>query len=177
MHASLENICKIGGTNVIASGGISNLDDIKNVKRLDKVLFNLSKVAVINGVALSGILFSLKASTFSREHLYATYAFAFGAVLLWRIVALRLIFLFRKSGFNYKRVILIGGGNVAKQIYNYIHKKDVFGIRLLGIFSENDISFEVQKGIKKGSFEDIESFAIKNDVDEIYYTLLLLIKI
>ena len=31
--ASLENICKIGGTNVIASGGISNLDDIKNVKK------------------------------------------------------------------------------------------------------------------------------------------------
>ena len=31
--ASLDNFCKIGGTNVIASGGISNLDDIKNVKK------------------------------------------------------------------------------------------------------------------------------------------------
>ena len=30
---SLENVCKIGGTNVIASGGISNLDDVENVKR------------------------------------------------------------------------------------------------------------------------------------------------
>ena len=147
------------------------LYDIKMIRRLDRVLFNLFKAAVINGVALSGILFSLKASTFSREHLYATYAFSFGAVLIWRILALRLIYFFRKSGFNYKRVILIGGGNVAKQIYNYIHKKDVFGIRLLGIFSENDIIFEVKKGVKKGNFEDIESFAIKNDVDEIYYTL------
>ena len=42
---------------------------------------------------------------------------------------------------------------------------------MLGIFSENDISFEVQEGVKKGNFEDIEDFAIKNDVDEIYYTL------
>ena len=31
--SSLENVCKIGGTNVIASGGISKLDDIENVKK------------------------------------------------------------------------------------------------------------------------------------------------
>ena len=147
------------------------LYDIKSVRRLDRVLFNLFKAALINGVALSGVLFSLKASTFSREHLYATYAFSFGLVLLWRILALRLIYFFRKSGFNYKRVILIGGGNVAKQLYNYIHKKDVFGIRLLAIFSENEISFEVKDGIKKGAYEDLEAFAIKHNVDEIYYTL------
>ena len=147
------------------------LYDIKSVRRLDRVLFNLFKAALINGVALSGILFSLKASTFSREHLYATYAFSFGLVLLWRILALRLIYFFRKSGLNYKRVVLIGGGNVAKQLYNYINKKDVFGIRLLGIFSENEISFDVKDGIKKGAYEDLEAFAIKNNVDEIYYTL------
>ena len=101
------------------------LYDIKSIRRLDKVLFNLFKAALINGLVLSGILFSLKASTFSREHLYATYAFSFGAVLVWRILALQLIYFFRKSGFNYKKVILIGGGNVAKQLYNYIHQKDL----------------------------------------------------
>ena len=147
------------------------LYDIKSIRRLDRVLFNLFKAALINGVALSGILFSLKASTFSREHLYATYAFSFGIVLLWRILALRLIYFFRRSGFNYKRVILIGGGNVANQLYNYIHQKDIFGIRLLGIFSENEISFEIKEGIKKGTYNDLKAFAIKNDIDEIYYTL------
>ena len=147
------------------------LYDIKSVRRLDRVLFNLFKAALINGVALLAILFSLKASTFSREHLYATYAFSFGLVLLWRILALRLIYFFRKSGLNYKRVVLIGGGNVAKQLYNYIHKKDVFGIRLLGVFSENEISFEVNDGIKQGALEDLEAFTIKNNIDEIYYTL------
>ena len=155
----------------ILTAFLLKLYDIKSVRRLDRVLFSLFKAALINGVALSAILFSLKASTFSREHLYATYAFSFGLVLLWRVLALRLIYFFRKSGFNYTRVVLIGGGNVAKQFYNYIHKKDVFGIRLLGIFSENEISFEVKEGIKKGSFEDLEAFAIKNNVDEIYYTL------
>ena len=31
--SSLMSVCKIGGTNVIASGGISKLDDIENVKK------------------------------------------------------------------------------------------------------------------------------------------------
>ena len=147
------------------------LYDIKSIRRLDRVLFNLFKAALINGVALSGILFSLKASSFSREHLYATYAFSFGMILVWRILALRLIYFFRKSGFNYKKVILIGGGNVAEQLYNYIHKKDVFGIRLLGIFTDGETSFQVKENIKQGHFDDLQEFAIKNDVDEIYYTL------
>ena len=155
----------------ILTAFLLKLYDIKSVRRLDRVLFNLFKAALINGVALSGILFSLKASTFSREHLYATYAFSFGLVLLWRILALRLIYFFRKSGLNYKRVVLIGGGNVAKQLYNYIHKKDVFGIRLLGIFSENEISFKVNDEMTQGVLEDLEAFAIKNNGDEIYYTL------
>ena len=30
---SLENVCKIGGTNVIASGGISKLDDVESVRK------------------------------------------------------------------------------------------------------------------------------------------------
>ena len=40
----------------------------------------------------------------------------------------------------------------------------MFGIRLLGIFSEHEISFEVKDGIKKGSYEDLETFAIKNNM-------------
>ena len=31
--SSLENVCRIGGTNVIASGGISKLDDIESIKK------------------------------------------------------------------------------------------------------------------------------------------------
>ena len=156
----------------ILAAFLLKLYDIKRIKRLDIVLFNLFKAALINGLSLSAILFALDSdSPFSREHLYLTYAFTFVAVLVWRIFALQLIFLFRKSGFNYKRIILIGGGNVAKQIYDYIHQKDVFGIRLLGVFSDNNFTFDIKESIKQGNFEEIKHFVIKNNVDEIYYTL------
>ena len=50
---SLEDICSIGGANVIASGGVSNLDDIKNVKKCNPF-------GVILGKALYEDLISIK---------------------------------------------------------------------------------------------------------------------
>ena len=98
---------------------------MKRLRRLDRVLFNLFKAFVFNAFIISAILFSLKASDFSREHLYATYILLFTLIMLWRYSAIKLIYLFRKSGFNYKRVIIIGGNEVANQLYTYFISDDV----------------------------------------------------
>lgn len=144
--------------------------DIRNIKRLDKILFNLVKVAVLNGAILTSILFSLKASIFSREQLFLAYAISFASVLLWRVFALRLIYLFRKSGFNFKRIVVVGGENVAQQFYTYLQKEKGHGIRLLAVFGEN-ITFEFNPNVHIGNLSEIESFALENSIDEIYFTL------
>ena len=61
--------------------------------------------------------------------------------MLWRYSAIKLIYLFRKSGFNYKRVIIIGGSEVANQLYTYFMSDDVLGIRVKGIFSDSRYFF------------------------------------
>ena len=144
---------------------------LKRLRRLDRVLFNLFKAFIFNALVISAILFSLKASEFSREHLYATYVLLFGLIMLWRYSAIKLIYLFRKSGFNYKRVLIIGGNEVANQLYNYFISDDVLGIRVKGIFSDSDISFDVKDNIRKGGLDELESFALNNEVDEIYYCM------
>ena len=144
---------------------------LKRLRRLDRVLFNLFKAFIFNALIISAILFSLKASEFSREHLYATYVLLFTLIMLWRYSAIKLIYLFRKSGFNYKRVIIIGGSEVANQLYTYFISDDVLGIRVKGIFSDSDISFDVKDNIRTGGLGELESFALDNDVDEIYYSM------
>ena len=144
---------------------------LKRLTRLDRVLLNLFNAFIFNAIIISAILFSLKASDFSREHLYVTYALLFGLIMLWRYSAIKLIYLFRKSGYNYKRVIIVGGNEVAKQLYTYFMSDDVLGIRVKGIFSDNDISFNIKDNICTASLNELESFALDNDVDEIYYTM------
>ena len=144
---------------------------LDRIRRLDRVLLNLFKAFILNAMIISAILFSLKASEFSREHLYATYILLFGLIMLWRYSAIKLIYIYRKSGFNYRRVIIIGGNEVANQLYTYFMSDDVLGIRVKGIFFDGDVSFDVKDSIRVAGFDELESFALNNDVDEIYYSM------
>ena len=147
------------------------LYELKQLKRLDQILFNLFKAFAFNILILTAILFSLKASEFSREHLYYTYFMLFGFIMFWRYLAIQFIKLYRKSGYNYSRVVIIGGGEVAQQLNNYFNSDNVLGVKLMGIFSDTEISFKTKEGIVSGDLEALELFALKNDIDEIFYTL------
>ena len=147
------------------------LYEIHQLKRLDRILFNLFKAFSFNALIISAVLFSLKASEFSREHLYTTYFLLFGLIMFWRYLAIQLIKLYRKSGFNYSRVIIVGGGEVAQQLNSYFHSDDVLGVRLVGVFSDTAISFDTKDGVVSGDLEALELFALKNDIDEIFYAM------
>ena len=147
------------------------LYQLKRLKRLDRILSSLFRAFIFNAFIISAILFSLKASEFSREHLYATYLLLFVLILLWRYSCIKLIYFYRKSGFNYNRVIIIGSAEVAKQLYSYFVSDDVLGIRVKGVFADNNISFDVKENIRVGKLDQFEAFALDNEIDEIYYTL------
>ena len=65
------------------------LYELKRVKRLDRILLNLFKAFLFNTLILTAILFSLKASDFSREHLYATYGTLFVLLIFWRYLCIQ----------------------------------------------------------------------------------------
>jgi exopolysaccharide biosynthesis polyprenyl glycosylphosphotransferase len=47
----------------------------------------------------------------------------------------------------------------------------VLGVKLMGIFSDTAISFDIKAGVIAGDLEDLELFVLKNDIDEIFYTM------
>ena len=147
------------------------LYELKRIIRLDKVLFHLFKAFGFNVLIITAVLFSLKQSSFSREHLYATYLMLFGLIMCWRYLSIKLIKLYRKSGYNYRRVVIVGGGEVAQQLNDYFNSDDVLGVRLLGVFSDSDFSFEIKDSLKTGTLDSLEQFALKNNIDEIFYTM------
>ena len=147
------------------------LYELNRIMRLDKVLFNLFKAFGFNVLIITAVLFSLKQSEFSREHLYATYLMLFGLIMFWRYLSIKLIKLYRKSGYNYSRVVIVGGGEVAQQLNDYFNSDDVLGVRLLAVFSDSDFSFEIKDSVKTGTLDSLEQFALKNDIDEIFYTM------
>ena len=147
------------------------LYELKQLKRLDRILFNLFKAFCFNAIIISAILFSLKASEFSRQHLYNTYLFLFFLVIFWRYLSIQLIKLYRKSGFNYKRVVIVGGEEVAKQLNTYFNSDNVLGFKLLAIFSNSPVQFKTNQGLFLASLDKLEKYSLENDIDEIFYTM------
>ena len=150
---------------------VLQLYQLKQLKRLDQILFNLFKAFLLNALIISAMLFSLKASDFSREHLYATYFLLVFLIIFWRYLAIKLIQIYRKSGYNYSRVVILGGGEVAEQLNNYFNSDDILGVRLEGVFSNSNISFKINENIKSGKLSSFEEFALENNIDEVFYTL------
>ena len=147
------------------------LYEIKQLKRLDRILFNLFKAFVFNALIMSAVLFSLKASEFSREHLYATYLMLLILIIFWRFIAIQSIKFYRKSGYNYSKIVIVGGGEVAKQLHSYFNSDDVLGVKLMGVFSDTEHTFDVKDGVTIGAINDLETFVLDNSIDEIFYTL------
>ena len=148
-----------------------SLYQLRRIRRIDRILFNLFKAFIFNSLIISAILFSLKASHFSREQLYATYILLFFLIIFWRFFMLKIIMIYRRSGFNYSNVVIVGGGGVGHQLYNYFSSDDVLGVKLLAVFFEKNINFKLNDNIFQSNLNKISDFVLKNNVDEIYYTL------
>ena len=120
---------------------------------------------------MSAVLFSLKASEFFER---TSICYIFNVIILiifWRFIAIQLIKLYRKSGYNYSKIVIVGGGEVAKQLHNYFNSDDVLGVKLMGVFSDTDHTFHVKDGVIIGTINKLGKFVLENSIDEIFYTL------
>ena len=79
--------------------------------------------------------------------------------------------IYRRSGYNYSNVVIVGGGGVAHQLYNYFSTDDVLGVKILAIFFDKNIDFNLKDNIVQSNLDKINEFVIEHNVDEIYYTL------
>ena len=144
---------------------------LKQLKRFDKIVYNLLKAFVFNAVIIGSILFSLKASEFSREQLYTTYLFIFLFIIFWRYIAVKSIHYYRRSGYNYKRVVILGSGDLSKQLFNYFTSDIAIGVRVKGIFSVDETAHRNMNNVVYDKLENYKQFVLENSIDEIYYTM------
>ncbi|NDV89945.1 undecaprenyl-phosphate glucose phosphotransferase [Alteromonas sp. 345S023] len=100
-------------------------------------------------------------------------ATSFVALLAWRFVMRKFLFLIRKSGLNSRRSIVIGatalGSNVATQICENEH----LGIRFNGMFDDREpsrLNHKFQNSVL-GNIEAAIEMAKRNEVDYIYIAL------
>lgn len=104
---------------------------------------------------------------------YQPYALLYGsmivAVVLFRTIGNYCLKSYRRRGFNFTRVVIVGTGSSARLLYSNMEKDTGFGYRVLGFFDD-----EIADGFNLGpvkSISELEEFVRDNHVRQIFFTL------
>lgn len=89
---------------------------------------------------------------------------------LWRVLVRICLKAYRKKGFNSKRIVIVGAGKNGMEIYKVMKNDLTYGFKIMGFFDDN-ISLKHILPNYLGLTNEVETFALDNEIDEIYYTL------
>lgn len=136
----------------------------------DKVLIRFSKNLIIHFILVFGIIVILHFYSISR--LMILYAFGIQLILLilWRIILSRLINYYRRKGYNFRNIMIIGTNHNAIDLYKTLTSNRNFGYRFLGFIAGQDERQSVGE-CNVLDLSDFETFALKHNLDEVYCTL------
>lgn len=89
--------------------------------------------------------------------------------VMWHIVFRILLKIYRRKGYNYRQVIIIGGGVNGVKIHESLLCSD-FGYKIMGFFDDDPEKIGVLPNYL-GKISDIKDYIKKEKVDEIFCTL------
>lgn len=104
------------------------------------------------------------------SHILYFYGMMVVVLPVWWISARKVLKIYRRRGYNFKRVIIIGSGRSGKMLESELLSDAGYGYRLIGIFDDNEALRESHP-LYRGTSADVENFVLLNDVDEIYCAL------
>ena len=132
----------------------------------DKVVLNTLKLVALHAVVFMSVVAFLDFADISTE-VYLIFYTSFSVVLsVWWLMSRKILKAYRMRGFNYKRVIIVGCGNVGRGLLQEFNSDQGYGYKVLGMFDAKDKADGCE--YYKGGLEDIEPFVKKYGVDEMY---------
>lgn len=139
---------------------------ISRTERLAKVLRRQLNLVVIHLLLITAFFVIGKAYYYSREQIMLTYISFALLDFLWKTSFFYTLRMYRKQGFNYRNVVIMGYGTLAEDLIAYFRVHPEFGYRFIGAFDNQRTGNRIM-----GKMNDLKKFVTENQVDEIYCCL------
>lgn len=88
---------------------------------------------------------------------------------LWRVLVRVSLKIYRRKGYNFKKVIIVGAGKNGMELYRVMKDDLAYGFNVMGFFDDNISLKETIPYL--GMTYEVEEYVINNEIDEIYCTL------
>lgn len=100
---------------------------------------------------------------------FTYYGMLIAAHVVWSLASRRIIKNYRRRGYNYKRVVIIGTNATARRLYDQMLSDPGFGYKIMGFFDREWRPDFV--GRYCGTLDSLDAFVKANAIDQIYYTM------
>ncbi len=153
----------------ILSAIFCNIYHLENLGRFKKILFSSLVGFFMHSIALGIYVFIISDFQFSLFHLGLSYGVFATLTVLSKFVLLKLYEYYRNLDINRKNVIIIGYTDQGRALRDFFKRNKSLAYQFIGFFDDCYSGYGVNE--IKGTLKDIKSFCVREEVDEIYYTL------
>lgn len=140
------------------------------VEHIEKIISRTLKLIILHLIILFAIILVLKFDDISRSRMLIFYSLLFFSIFTFRLVFIQLLKKLRKSGYNFRTVVIVGANKTGYEIHKLLSKDLSFGYRVLGYF-DNKESDENEKVNLLGKISDIKEYITTHNVHEVYFAM------
>lgn len=137
---------------------------------IDKIVQRAFLLVTIMTFLFATCLIFLNVGDVLATFLLVYYGVTLVVFSLWRVLMRVTLKMYRRKGHNFKRIVIVGAGKNGMELYKVMKDDLSYGFNILGFFDDN-VALKSILPNYLGNTDEVESFALANEVDEIYCTL------
>ena len=137
---------------------------------IDKIVQRAFSLVTVLVLLFATCLIFLNVGDLMATFLVVYYVVALGSFALWRVFVRLSLKLYRRKGYNFKRVVIVGAGKNGMELYQVMKDDLSYGFNICGFFDDN-IALKDALPNYLGSTNEVEDYVLKHEIDEIYCTL------
>ncbi len=149
---------------------ISDAYKFIRVEPIEKIILRSIKLTLYHSAIIFAFIVLMKYDV-SRLVLFYFYIILCAGIICFRIFFIHNLKVLRKKGYNYRNVFIVGSGNTALELYQYMTHELDLGYRLLGYYDESPSPSFTEKLKYIPSIDEMKTFLIESSVHEIYIAL------
>lgn len=137
---------------------------------IDKIVQRAFLLVTFLIILFSTCLIFLNVGNVLATFLVLYYLSAVVIFSLWRVFVRVSLKIYRRKGYNFKKVIIVGAGKNGMELYRLMKDDLAYGFNMMGFFDDN-ISLSNVLPNYLGKTSEVEAYVLNNNIDEIYCTL------
>ena len=137
---------------------------------IDKLVPRAFSLVTVLALLFATCLIFLNVGDLMATFLLVYYVVALVLFALWRVLVRLSLKLYRRKGYNFKRIVIVGAGKNGMELYQVMKDDLSYGFNVLGFFDDN-IALKDALPNYLGNTDEVEDYVLKHDIDEIYCTL------